>query len=308
MTTPDPLVANVAPISHPGTPPAGDYNLGKTERYATAELIAAVRKCLETTLELYKRKRARNKVGAIAVHSASIGLSSLTTILLGWSLLDPQAQKTVVSLKNAALCFSALATAATSLEAVFDYRALWVAYNVSISLGRSNAASTHGAPARPSCRRVAPSTVVSEAARPVEVVAGEVSQLTPSFRPELLLRASVHRKDERTTFIRHVHVVAQGLGRLLDAMRSVLVLVLVVALALSPAPIRAKSCASCGAPGSRGGAHGCDLSEQVCLERHKGRREETPRRFDSGATARGDTHGGNDIAGRIPCFDQGCSR
>jgi len=90
-------------------------------------------------MALYKKKRRNNKIGAIVVHIVTIGFSSATTILLGWSLLgaadNPNATNTIAAntIKNSALILSALATAASSLEAVFDCRALWVAYNVAIS-------------------------------------------------------------------------------------------------------------------------------------------------------------------------------
>lgn len=89
---------------------------------------------LETTiaerLVNFKRKRKRNKTGFIVSQCLSIVASAGTTVFVGWQISD-----TVLSLdlKNVALALSAVATALTTLNATFDYKALWVCYNIAIS-------------------------------------------------------------------------------------------------------------------------------------------------------------------------------
>lgn len=99
----------------------------------TQEQISTLKKCVNETLASYRRKRTRNKTGAIFVHLATIVLTIGTTIILGWQLVKNGEPADKTKLTNAALILSALVTGITTLDSVFDYRALWVGYNIAIS-------------------------------------------------------------------------------------------------------------------------------------------------------------------------------
>lgn len=97
--------------------------------------LEAIKNCVTETLTSYKIKRIRNKAGAIFVHLATILLSITTTIILGWQLVNVETNSShdKLDLTNLALVLSALTTGISTLDSVFDYRALWVGYNIGVS-------------------------------------------------------------------------------------------------------------------------------------------------------------------------------
>ncbi|MGZ5245925.1 MAG: SLATT domain-containing protein, partial [Flavitalea sp.] len=83
-----------------------------------------------------RKKRTRNKIGAIAVQSLSILFSFGTTVLIGWKVGTQNADNNSIELStltNFALIISAFATGINTLDKFFDYKALWIGYNVSIA-------------------------------------------------------------------------------------------------------------------------------------------------------------------------------
>jgi hypothetical protein len=101
-----------------------------TEIPVTLEQINSIKACVGETIRSYKRKRRRNKIGAILVHVLTVVFTVGTTILIGWKLA---VGKSNLAILNNALILSALSTGVSMLDAIFDYKALWVSYNISIS-------------------------------------------------------------------------------------------------------------------------------------------------------------------------------
>lgn len=100
----------------------------------TYHQITALRKCITETIASYRIKKRRNKWGAIIVQSLSILFSFGTTVLIGWNIKEGVPQSLNVStLTNFALIVSALATGINTLDKFFDYKTLWIGYNISIS-------------------------------------------------------------------------------------------------------------------------------------------------------------------------------
>ena len=100
----------------------------------TTEQVESLKNCLVDTIQKYRVKRNRNKAGAIAIQSAMFLFSISTTVLIGWQLgvgADDISTKTGIT--NAALISSALAAGTMTIDKFFDFKALWVAYNVSIA-------------------------------------------------------------------------------------------------------------------------------------------------------------------------------
>lgn len=81
----------------------------------------------------YRRKKTLNKRFAVAMQSLSVIFSIGTTILIGWKVFD-ETHKPVVDYKylNYALAASALASGITSLNKFFDYKDLWIIYNIAV--------------------------------------------------------------------------------------------------------------------------------------------------------------------------------
>lgn len=112
-----------------------DQPLSPTDRKEVVEVIQAklssLKKLISETIASYKSKRKRNKIGAIAVQSLSILFSFGTTVLIGLKLVDTAGES--IDISNFALVISALATGIVALDKFFDYKALWIGYNVSIA-------------------------------------------------------------------------------------------------------------------------------------------------------------------------------
>lgn len=109
------------------------------EKTVTYAQIDSLRKCISTTIDSYRIKKRKNKIGAITVQTLSILFSFGTTVLIGWKIQKGVAEsidatETInATLMNWALIVSALATGINTLDKFFDYKTLWIGYNVSIS-------------------------------------------------------------------------------------------------------------------------------------------------------------------------------
>ena len=104
------------------------------EKTVTYAQIDSLRKCISSTIDSYRIKKRKNKIGAITVQGFSILFSFGTTVLIGWKIQKEVAESINVStLTNFALIVSALATGINTLDKFFDYKTLWIGYNVSIS-------------------------------------------------------------------------------------------------------------------------------------------------------------------------------
>jgi hypothetical protein len=102
-----------------------------------------LKKLIEERMNRFKRKRARNKIGAVVVQSLQVIFSTLTTVLIGWNLKDLDTKAiTVASVTNMALLTSALAASLGVLDKFFDFKALWISYNISLSRLRTVHAKT----------------------------------------------------------------------------------------------------------------------------------------------------------------------
>jgi hypothetical protein len=104
----------------------------------TMEQVTVLRKCISDTIMSYRHKRNKNKFGAISIQILSIVLSFGTTVLIGWKLSQDTSGATgsILTgnmLTNSALIVSALATGMNALDKFFDYKALWIGYNISIA-------------------------------------------------------------------------------------------------------------------------------------------------------------------------------
>lgn len=84
---------------------------------------------IEETIISYRKKRLRNKIGAIIAQISMIIFSGATTVFIGWQFAEKQ---TNPCLLNIALIMSALTTGMGALDKFFDYKSFWVRYNVSI--------------------------------------------------------------------------------------------------------------------------------------------------------------------------------
>lgn len=92
--------------------------------------IDFLKSSIEETLKSYQIKRTRNKVGCIVVQSSVIVFSVATTVFIGWKLGGAKADNSF--LLNIALICSAISAGLSTLEKFFDYKALWVRYNLAI--------------------------------------------------------------------------------------------------------------------------------------------------------------------------------
>lgn len=99
----------------------------------TQEQIDSLKRCITEKIKSFKEKRKRNKIGAIVVQSLLIVFSILTTVLIGWKNQNPESAGLKVDLTNLALLASALTAGLAALDKFFDYKALWVEFNVSIA-------------------------------------------------------------------------------------------------------------------------------------------------------------------------------
>jgi hypothetical protein len=94
-------------------------------RAVTQEQIEALKKCVQSKIDLFSKKGERSKLGAAAVKFVIIASSVLTPILIGWKGIDG---KSIEQLVNYALISSAVGTGATALYNFFDYKDLWTQY------------------------------------------------------------------------------------------------------------------------------------------------------------------------------------
>lgn len=100
--------------------------------------IECLRSCITKTIDTYRGKRNKNKCGAIIVQGLAILFSFGTTVLIGWKLnMQPEDVKNgslkISPFTNFVLVVSALATGINALNQFFDYKPLWIGYNISIA-------------------------------------------------------------------------------------------------------------------------------------------------------------------------------
>jgi len=112
-------------------------NISTDERPVTQEQIAALRKCIQSKMDLFSKKGTKSKLGASVVKFVIIASSVLTPILIGWKGGD---DKSVEHLVNLALISSAIGTGATALYNFFDYKDLWTQYKAARNELESNLA------------------------------------------------------------------------------------------------------------------------------------------------------------------------
>lgn len=81
----------------------------------------------------YGKKKKRNKIFAVTMQSLSVIFSVGTTVLIGWKVFDEKGGLEVNhNYLNYALVVSALASGITSLNKFFDYKDLWIIYNIAV--------------------------------------------------------------------------------------------------------------------------------------------------------------------------------
>jgi hypothetical protein len=91
------------------------------------ELRAQIAKAIKH----YRKKRRRNKIGAILVQTLSVALTFGTTVAIGIKLNgdEPPTDCQV----NTALILSAMSAGIVTLDKFFDYKDLWIRYGGAIS-------------------------------------------------------------------------------------------------------------------------------------------------------------------------------
>ncbi|OYU79927.1 MAG: hypothetical protein CFE23_11775 [Flavobacterium sp. BFFFF1] len=111
--------------------------MADTEKNTTPALIPkaqldAFKTLISEKIKKFRRKRRKNKIGAIIVQVLLILFSFGTTVLIGWKI-GTKDENIKDGLINIALVLSTLATALTALDKFFDYKPFWIMYGVSIS-------------------------------------------------------------------------------------------------------------------------------------------------------------------------------
>ena len=87
-----------------------------------------LRQKIKNQEEGFKSRRNKNRTSAIRVKLALISLSAIVTILLGLRVGE-----TSEVLANIAFVVSAIVTALSAIEEFFEYRGLWIRYNITFT-------------------------------------------------------------------------------------------------------------------------------------------------------------------------------
>jgi hypothetical protein len=91
----------------------------------TQNLVEYLRKKIDEQQNGFKSRRNKNRNLAIRIKLALIILSAIVTILLGI-----RNESVTAAFTNLAFVISAAITALTAVEEFFEYRGLWVRYNI----------------------------------------------------------------------------------------------------------------------------------------------------------------------------------